>query len=79
MERIYDIFEVSADGVRVWRGAVQGRDLAIAKMQALAAKSHSEFQVVYVPGKQVVAVSPPRKEQLALENCPLATTENPAS
>lgn len=61
MERIYDIFEVSADGVRVWRSAVQGRDLAIVKMQTLAAESGSEFQVVYVPGKQVVAVRPPVK------------------
>lgn len=55
VEREYDIFEKFPEGAVLWRGAVHGRENAIAKLKEVAAGSANEHFVLHVPSNKVVA------------------------
>jgi len=55
MDRQYDIFEILADGVPVWREAIHGKDNALRKSAILAAKTPNEIRVMHVPTKTTIA------------------------
>lgn len=55
MERDYDIFEQLPDGGVLWRGHVQGLDVAIAKLRELGSKSSNEFFAMHMRTKDVAA------------------------
>jgi hypothetical protein len=56
MERTYDIFEKTNDGAMVWRVAVPGHEAALRKLQDMAAQSPSEFHLMHIPTKTVIAM-----------------------
>jgi hypothetical protein len=54
MDREYDIFE-KVDGNDVWCCSVVGHDAAMAKLGELVAASTSEFTVMHLASKTVIA------------------------
>lgn len=60
MDRSYDIFEILPDGTPMWRAAVQGRDAALQKLEALSENCHNEIRLIHLPTKEVVASKPAR-------------------
>ncbi len=55
MNREYDLFENLANGGRVWRAAIVGREAALAKLRELADKSTNQFFAMHLPTKEIVA------------------------
>lgn len=55
MDRKYDLFEKSPDGLMMWKGTVAGVEDAIGNLQRLAAASENECCVMYLPDKAVIA------------------------
>lgn len=62
MNRTYDIFEKKPDGALVWRAAVVGHEEAIRKLKEISAGSSSEFQLMHVPTKSLIAATNVRSE-----------------
>jgi hypothetical protein len=61
VERTYDIFEKMSDGSMLWRVAVPGHEAALHKLQEMAAKSASEFQLRHLPSNTLIATINPEK------------------
>jgi len=57
MERIYDIFEKMSDGTWVWRAVIAGREPALRKLQEMARRSTSEFQLKHIATDTIIAVA----------------------
>lgn len=58
VDREYDIFEKLPEGAVLWRGAVQGKENAIAKLREVAAGSTNEHFVLHVASNAVIARIP---------------------
>ncbi len=57
MDRQYDIFQVLADGTLLWREMVAGHGAAMDRLQQLALLESSEFQLLHLPDKTVIATT----------------------
>jgi len=54
MDRVYDVFEVTKDGL-IWRCSVTGLLQARAKIEELAKASTNEFYAMHLPSREIVA------------------------
>lgn len=55
MDREYDLFQVLADGTLLWRETVAGHGAAMEKLERLALLESSEFQLLHLPDRTIVA------------------------
>jgi len=51
----YDLFEVFPDGSPLWHDCVAGREIAIAKLKELSAKTTNEVRIMDLRANVVVA------------------------
>lgn len=64
MDRQYDIFQVLADETLLWRETVAGHGAAMGRLQQLALLESSEFQLLHLPDKTVIATTNTAKPKL---------------
>jgi hypothetical protein len=55
VDRQYDIFQVLTDGTLLWRETIVGHQAALDKLNQLALSEQSEFRLLHLPDKTVIA------------------------
>jgi hypothetical protein len=59
MDRAYDLYERMSDGSLTWRGFARGAEKARRRLHSLNLETGHECFGVYLPTKEVIAVSRP--------------------
>lgn len=55
MDRAYDVFEVLADGIAIWKASMGDEAEAIRKLDELAAEKSTEFRLIHRPTMAIIA------------------------
>jgi hypothetical protein len=55
MDRTYDLFEKYPDGTMMWKDSISGHEIAIRKLQELAAKTLNECCLMHLATNSVIA------------------------
>ena len=55
MDRAYDVFEVLADGIAIWKASVEDKEEATRKLDELAAGKSTEFRLIHRPTMAIIA------------------------
>jgi len=59
MDREYDLYERTSDGLLYWRGFARGSANARRRLHGLSLETGHDCFALYVPTKEVIAVSRP--------------------
>jgi len=55
MKRAYDVFEVLADGVSIWKASIDSEEGGIRKLEQLAKDQSNEFRLIHRPTLAILA------------------------
>jgi hypothetical protein len=55
MDRAYDVFEVLADGISIWKASIDNEEEATRKLDELAAGESTEFRLIHRPTMAIIA------------------------
>ena len=55
VDRAYDVFEVLADGIAIWKASIEDEEEAKRKLDELSAGKSTEFRLIHRPTMAIIA------------------------